>query len=75
MNVTSSTHAADTKYTNLVGKSEDKGSFWSPSCRQGDNINMNLEETPCENIDWTGLSQDRVKQWGFCVLVNELQVP
>jgi hypothetical protein len=62
----------------VVRQSRDKGPLWKPRRRWKVNIKMNLEDMRFENIDWTQLAQDRVKEtyscehgnWPPCSVIN-----
>jgi hypothetical protein len=55
-------HMGDkTTYKILVMKPEEKRPLDSHMCRWEGNINMDLKETGCEDVDWIQLIQDKVQ--------------
>jgi hypothetical protein len=56
-------------YRILVGKYERGDHPGRPCCRKENNIEMDLSETGCENVDWIQLAQDKDK---WRVLVNKV---
>jgi hypothetical protein len=62
-------------YRLLVGKPEGKRSLGRPRRRWVDNIRMDLGEVGCDNVDWTGLAQDRNRWRALVNSVLNLRVP
>jgi hypothetical protein len=42
-------------YVILVGEPEEKRALGRPRCRWGENIEMDLRKTGCEDVDWIHL--------------------
>jgi len=62
-------------YRVLVGKPEGKRPLGRPRRRWEDNIQMDLQEVGCGDMDWIELAQDR-KSWRTLVnAVMDLRVP
>jgi hypothetical protein len=55
----------------LVGKSEEKRSVGRPSYRWEDNINTDVKEIECEDVDCIQPTQDRAPVADFCEHGNE----
>jgi len=62
-------------YGVLVGKPEGKRSLGRPECRWEDNINMDLQEVGCGDMDWIELAQDRDRWRTLVNAVTSLRVP
>jgi len=59
----------------FVGKSEGKRPHGRHRHRGEDNINMDLQEVECGNMDWIELVQERDKWRGLVSVVMNLWVP
>ena len=62
-------------YRVLVGKPEGKRPLGRPRRRWEDNIEMDLEEVGCRNVDCIELSQDRERWRALVNVVMNLRVP
>jgi hypothetical protein len=61
-------------YRVLVGKPEGKRPFGRPGRKREDNININLQEVGCKDIDWIDVGQDRDRWRAFVNAVMKLRV-
>jgi hypothetical protein len=59
----------------LVRKPEGKIPLGRPRRRWEDNIEMDLEEVECGDMDWIELAQDRDRWWAFVDAVMKFKVP
>jgi hypothetical protein len=62
-------------YRVLVGKPDGRRPLGSPTCRQEDNIKMNLQGVGWRGMDWIALAQDRDRWQGLVNAAMNLQVP
>jgi len=62
-------------YRILVGKSEGKRPLGKPRRRWENNINMDLQEMGCEDMDWIDVAQNRNRWRAIVNVVMNLQVP
>ena len=62
-------------YRVLVEKPEEKGPLGRPRRRWEDNINSELQEVKCGDIDWIELAQDRDRWRSLVNAVMNLRVP
>jgi hypothetical protein len=62
-------------YRLLVGKPEGKRPLGRPRYRWVDNIKMDLVEIELDELDWTGLAQDRYRGRALVNLLMNIQVP
>ena len=62
-------------YRVLVGKPEGRRSLGRHRRRWVDNIGMELQESGCGYMDWTGLAQDRESWRTLVSVVMNLRVP
>jgi len=58
-----------------VGKSEGKRPLGKPRRRWENNINMDLQEMGCEDMDWIDVAQNRNRWRAIVNVVMNLQVP
>jgi hypothetical protein len=63
------------EYRVLVGKPEGKRPLGRPRHRWVDNIMMDLGEVGWNDVDWTGLAQDRNRWRALVNLVLNLRIP
>jgi len=62
-------------YRVLVGKSEGKKPLWRTRRRWEGNIEMDLQEVGCGDMDWIELAQDRYRWQTLANAVMNLRVP
>jgi len=62
-------------YRVLVGKPEGKRALGRPRRRWEDNIEMNLQEVGCGDMDWSELAHDRDRWRAVVNAVMNLLVP
>jgi hypothetical protein len=62
-------------YRLLVVKPERKRLLRGPKLRWNDNIEIDIEESVCEGVDWTHLAQDRMKLRAVVITAMNLPVP
>ena len=59
-------------YGVLVGKIEGREPLGRPRRRWEDNIQMDLQEVGCGDLDWTDLAEDRDRWWSLVnAVINE----
>ena len=58
-----------------MGKSEGKRPLGKPRRRWENNINMDLQEMGCEDMDWIDVAQNRNRWRAIVNVVMNLQVP
>ena len=58
-----------------MGKPEGKRPLGRPRHRWEDNINMDLQEVGCGDMDWINLAQDRNRWQSLVNVVMNLWVP
>ena len=61
-------------YKVLVGKPEGKRPLGRPRHRWEDNINMDLQEVGCGDMDWIELAEDRDRWRALVIAVMNLRV-
>ena len=59
----------------LIRKPEGKRPLGRPRRRWEDNINMDLQEVGCGDMDWVELAQDTNRWWALVNAVMNLRVP
>jgi hypothetical protein len=62
-------------YRVLVGKPEGKKPLGRPRCRWEDNIEIDLQEVGCGDMDWIDLAQDKDRWRVLLNAVINLRVP
>jgi hypothetical protein len=62
-------------YRVLVGKPEGKKLLGRRRHRWEDNINMDLQEVKCGDVEWIKLAQNKDRWWAVVNEVMNLQVP
>ena len=62
-------------YRVLVGKPEGKRPLGRPRHRWEDNIQMDLQEVGCGDMDWIELAQDKDRWQALVTTVMNFQVP
>jgi hypothetical protein len=62
-------------YRILMGKLKGKRPLWRPRCRWEDNINVDLQEVGCGDMDWIMLAQDRDRWRALVNTVMNLGLP